>query len=157
MVVGDAELIERLRRIRKSLGGGMRQAGVLAAAARQAVIENFGSEQTESRGVLPRSHDLAKAVGHMWSQRGGKLSREVETNMAWLDLKGAGVEEAEWNAAGRRHGIRLDGKRVVVHHQICDEAMDRLSRAMDDVLHAKSMPHGEKGAVAASLRRESRL
>ncbi|KXH69126.1 beta-eliminating lyase [Colletotrichum salicis] len=42
MVLGSSELIKRLRRIRKSIGGGMRQAGVLAAAARQAVVENFG-------------------------------------------------------------------------------------------------------------------
>lgn len=157
MVVGDAELIQRLRRIRKSLGGGMRQAGVLAAAARQAVLENFGPGQTDSRGVLPRSHDLARAVGDMWSQTGGKLMREVETNMVWLDLKDAGVEEAEWNAAGRRHGVRLDGKRVVVHHQICDEAMNRLSRAMDDVLHARCVRQGEQGAATASFSCRSKL
>jgi threonine aldolase len=41
----------------------MRQAGVLAAAARQAVLENFGPGQTDSRGMHPRSHDLAQAVG----------------------------------------------------------------------------------------------
>jgi threonine aldolase len=87
----------------------------------------------------------------MCSKRGGKLLREVETNMVWLDLREAGVEEAEWNAAGRRHGVRLDGKRVVVHHQICDEAIKWLSRAMDDVFDARCVPQGEQSDGTASF------
>ncbi|KAI8262737.1 u4 u6 small nuclear ribonucleoprotein prp4 [Colletotrichum sp. SAR11_239] len=52
MVLGSSELIRRLKRIRKSIGGGMRQAGVLAAAARQAVVENFGLGNRDTKGVL---------------------------------------------------------------------------------------------------------
>ncbi|KAB5566421.1 beta-eliminating lyase [Coniochaeta sp. 2T2.1] len=108
MVVGSAELIGRLRRLRKSIGGGMRQAGMLAAAARQAVLENFGPGTRDEKGVLGGSHELAREAGRMWEGRGGVLLRAVETNMGWLDLKGAGVSAEEWNEAGRRHGIRVD-------------------------------------------------
>ncbi|OAQ74122.1 beta-eliminating lyase [Pochonia chlamydosporia 170] len=134
MVLGDAGLIRRLKRIRKSIGGGMRQAGVLAAAAREAVLENFGPGQTDVRGVLKASHVLARRVGSMWTERGGNISREIETNMVWLDLGASGVDTKRWNEIGRRHGIKLDGKRVVLHHQICDDAVLRLGKVMDECL-----------------------
>lgn len=137
MVVGPAGLIRRLRRIRKSVGGGMRQAGVLAAAARQAVVENFGLGQVDSRGVLGRSHELARRVGRMWTERGGRLLREVETNMVWLDLRHAGVDSTAWNGAGTRRGIRLNGERVVLHHQVCESAMEKLKAVIEEVLDGR--------------------
>lgn len=137
MVLGSAGLVARLRRLRKSVGGGMRQAGVLAAAARRAVEENFGPGLTDTRGVIGHSHVVARAVGAMWTSRGGCLLRDVETNMVWLDLKKAGVSVAEWNEAGRRHGLKLDGKRMVVHHQLSDIAVAKLAEAMDEVLQLK--------------------
>jgi len=42
IVVGSASFVVRARRIRKGMGGGMRQAGVLSAAAGAAVDETFG-------------------------------------------------------------------------------------------------------------------
>jgi len=59
VLVGDAELIERARRWRKVLGGGMRQAGVLAAACHYALDHHFDR--------LAEDHDnaawLARALG----------------------------------------------------------------------------------------------
>jgi threonine aldolase len=134
MVLGSASAIQRLKRTRKGLGGGMRQAGVLASAARQAVVENFGLGGIDSAGVLARSHEIARLVGQIWTERGGRLLRPVETNVVWVDLKSLGVEERIWNAAGRRHGILLDGKRIMVHHQICDDAVMKLQSVFAEVL-----------------------
>ncbi|GKT42244.1 alanine racemase TOXG [Colletotrichum spaethianum] len=134
MVLGSSELIKRLRRLRKSIGGGMRQAGVLVAAARQAVVENFGLGPHDSRGVLGISRTLAEEVGRMWTMRGGIVLKPIETNMVWLDLSGCGIEMSEWNEMGRQYGIKLDGKRVVLHHQISELAMKRLGAVMDEVL-----------------------
>lgn len=134
MVLGSTNTIQRLKRTRKGIGGGMRQAGVLAAAARQAVVENFGLGGVDSVGTLARSYDIARLVGQLWVERGGRLLRTVETNVVWVDLKSLGVEEKAWNAVGRRHGIRLDGKRIMVHHQICDEAVANLQRVIIEVL-----------------------
>lgn len=134
MVLGTTDAIQRLKRTRKGIGGGMRQAGVLAAAARQAVVENFGLGGVDSVGKLARSYDIAKLVGQNWTERGGHLLRMVETNVVWVDLKSLGVEEKVWNAIGRRHGIRLDGKRIMVHHQICDEAVIKLQGVINEVL-----------------------
>ncbi|CAM9208200.1 unnamed protein product [Choristocarpus tenellus] len=41
VLVGDEEFIHEARRLRKSLGGGMRQAGVAAAAGLEALVNNF--------------------------------------------------------------------------------------------------------------------
>ncbi|KAJ6444960.1 putative transporter [Purpureocillium lavendulum] len=108
MVVGSAKVIKRIKRLRKSIGGGMRQAGVLASAARQALFENFGSGQLNTKSSLKASHDIAKRIGRMWEDRGGKLLRPVETNMVWLDLRASGVGVSDWNNIGKKHGIRLD-------------------------------------------------
>ncbi|KAF3763884.1 aromatic amino acid beta-eliminating lyase/threonine aldolase, partial [Cryphonectria parasitica EP155] len=70
MVLGSREDIRKLKRTRKGLGGGMRQAGVLVAAARQAVVENFGLGEFDTVGALARSHDIAKLIGDIWTQRG---------------------------------------------------------------------------------------
>jgi threonine aldolase len=52
LVVGPAEFIERARRVRKSLGGGMRQAGILAAAglvALHEMTERIGDDHATAR------------------------------------------------------------------------------------------------------------
>lgn len=134
MILGTTNAIQRLKRTRKGIGGGMRQAGVLAAAARQAVVENFGLSGVDSVGTLARSNDIARLIGKFWTDRGGHLLRTVETNVVWVDLKSLRVEEKVWNAIGKRHGIRLDGKRIMVHHQICDEAVIELQRVINEVL-----------------------
>ncbi|WQF77804.1 Putative aromatic amino acid beta-eliminating lyase/threonine aldolase [Colletotrichum destructivum] len=134
MVLGPSELVGRLRRLRKSIGGGMRQAGVLVAAARQAVVENFGLGPRDCRGVLETSRTMAEEVGRMWVMRGGTVLKPIETNMVWLDLGRCGIQTSQWNEIGRRHGIKLDGKRVVLHHQISELAMKRLGAVMDEVL-----------------------
>ncbi|KAL8933065.1 MAG: hypothetical protein Q9211_005982, partial [Gyalolechia sp. 1 TL-2023] len=67
IIVGSSAFIARARHIRKSIGGGLRQAGVIAAPARVAVEETFLG------GKLKASHEVAMRVGRMWEERGGKL------------------------------------------------------------------------------------
>ncbi|CAN8105956.1 unnamed protein product [Discula destructiva] len=134
MVLGSSDDIGRLKRIRKGVGGGLRQAGVLAAAARQAVVENFGLGEVATVDTLKRTHDLAKTVGRWWTDKGGRLLREVETNMVWLDLKLVKIGVIEWNLRGRHHGILLDGNRLLIHHQISSGALTRLEDVMHEVM-----------------------
>ncbi|KAL1846673.1 hypothetical protein Daus18300_014190 [Diaporthe australafricana] len=155
MVLGEVDAIRRLKRTRKGMGGGMRQAGVLVAAARQAVVEKFGLGEFDTVGTLVRSHKMARLISHFWTERGGRLLREVETNMVWVDLKALGVKEADWNAAGKRHGIRLDGRRIMFHHQICDEAIIQLQSVIEEVLpsEVKSIPVRSRSAWNDSVTR----
>uniref|UniRef100_A0A8H7K587 Aromatic amino acid beta-eliminating lyase/threonine aldolase domain-containing protein n=1 Tax=Bionectria ochroleuca TaxID=29856 RepID=A0A8H7K587_BIOOC len=118
----------------EGFGGGMRQAGVLAATARQAVLENFGLKETCTRPTLKKSHEMASFIAQLWTSKGGLLLREVETNIVWVNLAAAGIGIQEWNLTGKKHGIRLNGKRIVVHHRICNSALARLSQVMEEVL-----------------------
>ncbi|KAK6000567.1 hypothetical protein QM012_003292 [Aureobasidium pullulans] len=135
MILGSETLIAQARRIRKSIGGGMRQAGVLSAAAQIAVDEQFGDgEWGTSSGSLRIVHELAKSVGIMWERRGGKLKKPVETNQVWMDLTNLGVTADEWNSIGRRRGLLLDGPRLVLHHQVTEDALIRLDCAFADLI-----------------------
>ena len=128
IIVASKAFIARARHIRKMMGGGMRQAGVVTAAAKVSVEDTFLG------GKLAETHAMAVEVGRMWERRGGKLQMPVETNMVWLDLGAAGCEVERLVVMGREMGIRFLGGRVVCHYQICAEAVERLGRVMDALL-----------------------
>ena len=134
VILGSATFIRRARRLRKSLGGGMRQAGVLSAAARVAVDETFGSGVWGLDGNLNRVHDLALHVGHLWTMRGGMLAKDIETNMVWVDLVQARVTVKEFNKLGGKYGVKLAGPRLVLHHQIGGTSIARLEQVFDEIL-----------------------
>lgn len=119
IIVGSKEFIDRARWFRKSIGGGIRQAGVIAAAARVAVEETFGPDPNGQGGKLKETHVKAKKVADMWTSRGGKLQYPVETNMVWLDLEAAGLGPNDLAAIGAQKGLRLMGGRIVIHYRKC--------------------------------------
>src|SRR5205814_4274567 len=75
MILGTREFIERCRSIRKMLGGGMRQAGVLAAAGLVAL------EKGPTR--LQVDHDNAQFLG----KTVGLDPRKVQTNIVIFNVK----------------------------------------------------------------------
>ena len=119
------------RHIRKMIGGGMRQAGVVTAPARVAVEDTFLG------GKLKASHVRARQIADMWQGYGGKLTAPTETNMVWFDLAAAGTDAKKFIEDGERAGLRLMGGRLVVHYQIGDEAIRRLDDLMQVVLKGK--------------------
>ena len=135
VIVGSQAFVKRARWIRKSIGGGIRQAGVLSAPMRVALEETFLG------GQLQASHERARKIAAIWESYGGKLAMPVETNMVWLDLKSANLTVKEFIAVARDAGITTLGGRLVVHYQICDEAVDRLDKLMKGILE------GEKSGV----------
>ncbi|KAH6853837.1 pyridoxal phosphate-dependent transferase [Chaetomium sp. MPI-CAGE-AT-0009] len=141
VVVGSGAVIRRIKRLRQSIGGGVRKTGLLAAAAREAVLENFGPGDVDVVGVFSVTHGMAAAVARMWTDRGGKLLRPTETNMAWLDLASAGVTAETLNGMGMRNGILIAAPRIVLHHQICAKALVSLEQVFDDVL-VRRLPEG---------------
>ncbi|MCJ1451769.1 hypothetical protein MMC28_002109 [Mycoblastus sanguinarius] len=143
IILASHSFINRARHIRKSLGGGLRQAGVITASARVSVDHTFLGRK------LSATHERARVVARMWETRGGRVDQDVETNMVWLDLEKAGVTRERFVELGVREGLRLFGGRVVCHYQITDEAIERLTKVMDTVLPAKQekkleVSNGEK-------------
>ena len=173
IIVGSRAFCERARHVRKALGGGLRQAGVISAAARASVEETFLG------GSLRRSHERARKVARMWVEKGGRVQKACETNMVWLDLEGAGKrsssreqegEERELNGncerkevdgaelfaqAALAEGVKVKGGRLVVHYQISEEAVRRLGRAMDRVLARKGVELNGHIEERKSLKRKA--
>lgn len=144
IIIASEPFVARARHIRKSLGGAMRQSGVITASARVSVDETFLD------GKLAATHRRAREIAGRWQAKGGKLTQATETNMVWLDLEAAGVGREEFVEAGVKEGVRLMGGRVVVHYQACEEAVGRLERVMDAVLAGRL--HGKENGVKEEAR-----
>ncbi|KAJ5427536.1 Aromatic amino acid beta-eliminating lyase/threonine aldolase [Penicillium cf. griseofulvum] len=147
IIVGSQEFINKARWFRKSIGGGARQTGVIAAAARVALTETFGTDPKGQTGKLAATHEKAKQVANLWTSRGVPL----HTNMVWLDLEASGVGPNDLAEIGQQKGLKLMGGRVVVHYQVSDEAIARLEQVFDTALKGDfkrsedtSKPYGRK-------------
>jgi threonine aldolase len=80
-VAGPGELIRRAHRLRKALGGGMRQAGILAAAALHALDHHVAR--------LADDHALAQVLARAVEETDGLRleSGPVETNLVWIAVE----------------------------------------------------------------------
>jgi threonine aldolase len=122
-VVGSREFIDRARKIRKMLGGGMRQAGVIAAAGIVAI------EKMVDR--LRDDHENAKILAKGLSEIDGitlDLNR-VQTNIIFYDVSELGIEASKWVAQLGESGVKagaVDGRRVrmVAHRGIEKEDIE---------------------------------
>jgi threonine aldolase len=86
MVVGSVAFIEELRGVRQMLGGGMRQVGVLCAAARVAIdtgVECLAEDHVNARRL---------AEGFAEALPGSVDPGRVETNMVFIEVDGREVE-----------------------------------------------------------------
>jgi len=127
MIAGSRELMERARRIRKALGGGMRQVGILAAACEWALdhlVDRLADDHARARR-------LADAFAGM---RGCVLDpRKVETNLVFVERPGRDAQELERRLA--REGVlaialSADRLRFVTHRDVGDADVERALRAM---------------------------
>ena len=123
LVVGSRELIDRARRIRKMLGGGMRQAGIIAAAGIIAI------EKMVDR--LKDDHENAKLLARGLSKIDGITLDfdRVQTNIVFYDVNGLRLGANEWVARIGELGVKagaVDGRRVrmVTHRGIEKEDIE---------------------------------
>jgi threonine aldolase len=135
MVCGAAEAIAEGRRIRKRLGGGMRQVGVIAAAARVALMT--GIER------LTEDHDNARrlAEGIAELDPGACDPARVETNMVFVDLAVFAKTAPEVAAGLRRRGVLALGPpgtkmRLVTHRDVGAADVERALEALRGTLTA---------------------
>ncbi|MFF5071122.1 threonine aldolase family protein [Micromonospora olivasterospora] len=132
LVVGSAEKIARARMVRKRMGGGMRQAGVLAAAGRYALAHHVG-RLAEDHAKAAR---LAEAVAPY-----GVLAAVVRTNVVPLDLTKSPLDARALAAAAREEGVLVSvlgprTARLVTHMDVDDAAVDRAAAALTRILRA---------------------
>lgn len=107
------------------------------AAARTAIDDVFGHGPNGEGGKLKDTHIKAKQIAEMWHKQGGRVRWPVETNMVWLDLEDAGISGNDFVEISKKYGLKMMGGRLVVHYQVCDDAISRLERVMDEVMGSR--------------------
>lgn len=131
LLLGSREFIEEARYRRRMVGGGMRQAGVIAACGIVAFEDMIDR--------LPDDHALA-------SELAAKIHRidgfsidpsSVETNMLYVDVSRLGASRDAVRALAD-DGVLVSDRpphqiRIVTHHQVTREMADELVRRLERV------------------------
>ena len=120
VLCGSAALIGKARRLRKMVGGGMRQAGVLAAAGLYAL-----QHQVER---LAEDHANAARLGEGLAALGYSVE-PVQTNMVYVQL---GERAGQIKASMAEHGIAVSAAprlRLVTHLDVSAEQIEQVIEA----------------------------
>ncbi len=128
IVCGPKDMIDEMRYLRQRLGGGMRQAGVIAAAARVGLA---------NRARLVEDHVLAGKLALGLAERfpGSVDPGTVETNMVKIDIEHLGMEWPEVKSRLDAASIKVNparavGWRLVTHRNVDAADVDRLIEAL---------------------------
>jgi threonine aldolase len=133
MLVGTKKFIARARHLRKMLGGGMRQVGVLAAAGLISL--------EKMTGRLGQDHARAKTLFEGLNQvRGLKLDASPSSNMVYFDL----LDEVKLSVNQiveemKKRGVLVDWAgprrfRLVTHYWVDDAGVEKTLKALVEVL-----------------------
>jgi threonine aldolase len=129
---GSRELVARAHRIRKMAGGGMRQAGLLAAAASYALQHHIGR--------LDQDHALARRLADGLAGIPGLQVEAPQTNLLFVDLVGgAQARSAELLAHLKQNGVLATGLyrlRFATHLDVDAAGIDRAIGAIRSFFHA---------------------
>jgi threonine aldolase len=126
LLAGSADVMAQARDERARLGGGMRQAGIIAAAglvALRTMVERLADDHR-------RAQRLAVAVADRWPD-GGCRPDSVLTNIVTFRPPGADVVLAHLAAKGIQAGTIAPGiVRLVTHHDVGDDDIERACKVL---------------------------
>jgi threonine aldolase len=136
LVAGSKPFIDRVHRFRKMFGGGMRQAGIIAAAGIYALDHHFER--------LKEDHQNAKrlAVG-LKEFKGISIDpRHVETNIVIFDAAGTGLTSFRLAEAMKKEGILIHAIsktqiRLVTHLDVNAENIEKTLKVFGEILAKK--------------------
>src|SRR3954468_13444500 len=138
LLVGTAEAIAEGRLYRKRLGGGMRQAGVLAAAGLVAL--------EDSPSQLPVDHEnaqvLARRIGSVPGI--GLVPSGVKTNIVIFGISGLKIPTADFSRELKVRGVLANGinathMRMLTHYDVTREDCERAASVVAGVAEAKPL------------------
>jgi threonine aldolase len=131
VMVSSAERIDRARVIRKRMGGGMRQAGILAAAGRYALANHLTR--------LADDHARARRLAEALAPFGVVDLDRVQTNIVLADLTKASFDAPGLAAAAREAGVMVSVLgpklvRLIAHLDVDDDDIDRAIEVLTGLL-----------------------
>jgi threonine aldolase len=123
-LAGDAETIRRAHRFRKMWGGGMRQVGILAAAALYALDHNLPK--------LAEDHEKAQLLARAVSRtRGLAMARPAETNILIIE-----VTDVHDTPLAVVDELKQKGVLAAVWDERCLRLVTHLDVSLEDAVHA---------------------
>jgi len=139
VLAGPAALMEKARRVRRRLGGGMRQAGILAAAGLYALRNNLER--------LGEDHRRADALARGCATVPGVVVPKPQTNIVMLDLDDGAPAVGDVLRGMEERGVRMvqfgpRRIRAVTHMDVDDAAIGHAVAAFHEVVGAL---RGESG------------
>ena len=127
LLIGDKAFIKQARRVRKLMGGGMRQGGFLAAAGSYALKNNIKR--------LKEDHIKAKQIEALLKAQSYISNiEEVFTNIVIFELKND-VNQSDFEAHLRNHNLKFafigPGRiRFVTHMDISDNMVEKVQKIL---------------------------
>lgn len=136
VLVGSKDFIARARKLRKLLGGGMRQTGYMAACGLFALRENRECFQQDNQ----KAADLAEALSRLpWFDLSGTTRR---TNMVYIWIRNPSIDAPSLVSQLESRGIRVlagrGGFRAVFHNGVAREDVPRIAQAFQSVFEGLS-------------------
>jgi threonine aldolase len=132
MVVGSQEFIEKARVYRKMFGGGMRQAGVIAAAGLVALEKSPGRLHVDHKNAKRLAEGVAKIPGFVIDPT------KVRTNIVIFDCAKTGKTAVEWCEVLYKRGVwaqdtAVYSVRLVTHCDVDEAAIERALTVLQEV------------------------
>ncbi|AGK49370.1 beta-eliminating lyase family protein [Burkholderia thailandensis MSMB121] len=146
ILAGNTDVIDAARSVRHALGGGMAQAGVLAAAARWALRDPFGPLVEDHR----RAARLRAALRHVDGLEVIEIPPSINLVFATLTREGLRAEDVV--KAMKHHDIRIAAfgpqrVRMALYRGVTDADIDQVAAALADVMAVSAVTHERPQAV----------
>jgi threonine aldolase len=138
VLCGSSAFIERARAYRRMVGGGLRQAGVMAAAgliALEKMVDRLSEDHRRAKWIAEGLHALDPRLAD---------PRLVETNIVMLQIGHSVADATTWISALQKHGMKAGAwsrksLRLVTHRHIDDAAVEQaiaiIARCLQEIGH----------------------
>ena len=131
MLAGSAEFIDKARRMRKLLGGGMRQAGILAAAgiiALEKMTKRLNEDHDNIRYMTEKLLEMPEI---------SLKPENVQIDMVYFDIVKEGFDAAAFTDYLFNNGVKINNDwplefRYVAHNDISREDIDKVIGLMKE-------------------------
>ena len=133
MLVGDGNFIEEARHVRKMLGGGMRQAGILGAAGVVALKEGPSRLRLDHENAQFLASELASCPGLLVHPK------KVTTNIVLVNCTAIGLNASQLAARLAAQGVLVhpiarDTIRLVTHRDVSRTQCECAARVIGEVV-----------------------
>jgi len=147
ILTGPKDTIRAARRARKRWGGGMRQVGILAAAALHAMDDHVAR--------LADDHRRAKRLADGFARSPGVRVIAPDTNIVFVDLDHDAPDARAVVKGLAEHGVRMSAYgprrvRAIAHLDVDDAGIERAIEAFTAVLGAPTRGADRSGAARAA-------